>query len=295
MEYTGISKEKEEFVPRKSKEEFLRDGEVIGELYNRTEDFLRREHIADYRGGTMVVFNHAYRICWMIVGEKAAFKQINDFIMPKGEIIRNHSMAVAYALFRLNEGFYPFSHRTFFNLVKVLPHSFYARCYADLVKGKGLSHPIDFRGSLLESNQESEIDFVQAKSNIIAALDEAIGLKDENKELRFMLGAQESMREEYERKAKILQQKLDVWENNVFYKAVNINTILKYAQDPSICDSVDMKAIQRMLLILCDDKDKETKEKIKTMKLGGNIVIEYVENLNPSATKVETNHYHNKE
>jgi len=29
MEYIGVNKDKEEFVPRKSKEEFFRDGKVI--------------------------------------------------------------------------------------------------------------------------------------------------------------------------------------------------------------------------------------------------------------------------
>ena len=130
--------------------------------------------------------------------------------------------------------------------------------------------------------EENELatDFQNSLQGVLGLMAKAENLQKENEELN--------------NHNLLLQQKQDKQENDSFYKAVNINTILKYAQDPGICDSIDMKAIQRMLLILCDDQDKETKEKIKTMKLGGNIVIEYVENLNPSVTKVETNHYHNK-
>ena len=130
----------------------------------------------------------------------------------------------------------------------------------------------------------------------MGAMDKAIRLEIENEKLRKRLKMERATRENAEQTIKEKQAKLDIWENNAFYKAVNINTILQYVQNPKKCDKSDVKTIKLMLLALCANKvPNEVIEKIDALECGKTITIEYVENLNPSATKVETNHYHNKE
>ena len=92
-----------------------------------------------------------------------------------------------------------------------------------------------------------------------------------------------------------LQEKLDVWESDDFYKAVNIKTIIEYAQDTDNCDKNDGAIIKLMLLGLCANKgpDKVIR-KIKTLKCGGKLNIGTVGQINPAATEVH-NHYHNND
>ena len=70
MENTGISKEIKEFVPRKSKEEFFQDGEIIKELFEWTRNTIKRVEKIISDEFTLRVFNLAYRICWMVVNER---------------------------------------------------------------------------------------------------------------------------------------------------------------------------------------------------------------------------------
>lgn len=150
-------------------------------------------------------------------------------------------------------------------------------------------------GIVRGDKMKEEMDYVQTKCSIVAALDNAIALQNQNKELCKQLEEERNKREEAEFTIKTLKEKLDVWESDSFYKAVNINTILEYAQDSDNCDKNDVATIKLMLLGLCANKvpDKVIR-KIKTLKCGGKLNIGSVGQINTAATEVH-NHYHPKE
>ncbi len=136
------------------------------------------------------------------------------------------------------------------------------------------------------------VDFVQVKDVVVAAMEEAAKMQKENELLREQLQMERTARENAGQLIKELQEKLDVWESDDFYRAVNIKTILEYAQDTDNCDKNDVSVIKLMLLGLCANKvpDKVIR-KIKTLKCGGKLNIGTVGQMNPAATEVH-NHYH---
>ena len=272
MKCTGVGKEKEEFVPRKSKEEFFRDGEMIEELYRLTDGLICNELNVTFHNLTLHVFNYAYRICWMIVAEKKSVTQIDDSMKIESDTERNYSLAVALALLRLNKDFYPTSnHRG--ELSGKMSKRFFHDRYSKYISEKTVPYPIDFCAPLPEP-----IDFVNVKNNVMAAMDEAIKLENENKELRRQLEGEKSKREATERTIAEKQAKLDAWESDKFYKAVNINTIFEYAQS-NTCSQNNREAIKLTLLALCANKVSDyIIEKIKALECGGNVRIEKQEN-----------------
>jgi len=274
MEYTGINKDKEEFVPRKSKEDFFRDGEIIKELYNWTSKTMCVVENKSSDELTLCVFNYAYRICWIKISKKMSIKRIDNFMTFENDTVRMHSWAVAYALLRLNNKFHPFKDVDRIEITMLLPRYFYDRYYYIFVKSKSLSHPISFRASFSEEEQITEVDLAKTRKHILAAMDKAIKLEEENKELGKQLEEERRKREIAEQTVEGIQTKLNCLENDAFYKAVNINSILKYAQDKGNCDNNDIKTIRMMLLALCANKvPNDVIEAIKTLKLGGNITI----------------------
>lgn len=137
-------------------------------------------------------------------------------------------------------------------------------------------------------------DFTQTKHTIVEALDKAIGLQAENEALRKQLEEERYARECAMRTLGEMQEKIDAWESDSFYKAVNINTILEYAQDPDYCDKNDVATIKLMLLALCSNKvPDEIIKKIKRLRCGGKFNIGSVGQINPAANVVH-NHYHNE-
>lgn len=138
-----------------------------------------------------------------------------------------------------------------------------------------------------------ETDFVQTKCSIVAALYKAMALQNRNKDLSKQLEEERNRSEEAQSTIKALKEKLEVWESDSFYKAVNINTILEYAQDPDNCDKNDVAVIKLMLLGLCSNKvPDDIIRKIKRLRCGGKLNIGAVGQMNPAATVVN-NHYHN--
>lgn len=263
MEYTGISNEKGEFVPRKHYEEFYRDGEIIEELYEFTDGSIGEKYNIPYGEYTLKVFNHAYNICWMFINGKGSVKEINHSIMFENDLVRNYSWAVAYALFRLQDKFYPLTGRTRMDFAMMLPEGFYRRNYADFMKGKSLSHPIDFRGSLPEPEpMEEEIDFAKAMDYMSAAMctmAKAVKVQEENKELHKQLMAahkesandKSSIKNLQEQNA-LLIQKVNKLENDELCKVVNLETIAKYGLRQS--NPTKVQVIVDMLNRLCVGK-----------------------------------------
>lgn len=273
MEHTGISKEKEEFVPRKNYEEFYRDGEVVEELFEWTDSLMANEHNIPYGEYTLQVFNHAYHICWMIIHENKTVMQISKSIVFENDVVQKFSLEVAYILYILHKKFYRIDEGTRRNFLCVLPRGFYMHRYRHFVKENKLSCPIEFSAPM------PDIDLEQTKDDIIAAMDKAVRLKKESEMLRKQLELERTKRVEAEQTIKELKEKLNAWENNDFYKAVNINTILKFAQNRENCENNDIKTIKMMLLSLCSNKvPDDVIEKIKSLKLGGTIYIEKQEN-----------------
>lgn len=276
MEYTGINKDKEEFVPRKSKEEFFRDGEVIEELYKFTYDELRKD-IRCNDGLVLQMFNYAYRICWLIVTGRSSVNQIDNFITFAYREERDYILPMAFILLSLNRGFYP--------RMNIHLRPLYDMCYIcfldrliNFTSKKKLLLPINFRTPFPEPKLEPELDILQAKKYIMGFVDKVICLKKENEDLVELLQVEKAKREEVEKKIKTLQKKLDGWENDPFYKAVNINTIFEYVQSKH-CSENNREAIRNTLLYLCANKvPNDVIEKIKTLKLGGTIYVEKQEN-----------------
>lgn len=151
------------------------------------------------------------------------------------------------------------------------------------------------KGEDFREEEDVKVDFAKAKDYLVAVMDEAARMQEENKLLGEQLRAERAAREKVERTIRELQEKLDVWESDDFYKAVNIKTIIEYAQDTDNCDKNDVAIIKLMLLGLCANKvpDKVIR-KIKTLKCGGNLNIGTVGQMNPAATEVH-NHYHNND
>ena len=146
-----------------------------------------------------------------------------------------------------------------------------------------------------EEEAKKMVDFVQVKDVVVAAMEEAAKMQEENRQLREQLQKERAAREDAEQIIVELQKKLDVWESDSFYKAVNIKTIIEYAQDPDNCDKEDVVTIKLMLLGLCANKVPDMViKKIKTLRCGGKFNIEKLGQLNPAATEVH-NHYHTKE
>lgn len=297
MENTSISREGE-FVPRKSKDEFFRDGEVIETLFNWTDFLICMELNVPCHEFTLSVYNHAYYICWMIVERHTFVENIDSLITFENDLVRNHSWAVAKTLLSLNMKFYPIRLKIYQKITMMYSKDLYERHYSNSIKGKILSYPIGFRIPLNKLEQVEEIGFAQAKNYVMDTMNKAIKLQEEYKELLWQLQVEKTRREEAEQTIKKQQKKLEAWENDSFYKAVNIQTILKYVQEGD-CDKKDVAAIKLMLLAMCANKvSDDVIEKIKTLKCGGNVTIydiKKVENFNPAASKSETNHYHNKE
>ena len=151
------------------------------------------------------------------------------------------------------------------------------------------------KGEGFREEEDVKVDFAKAKDYLVAVMDEAARMQEENKLLGDQLRAEHAAREKVERTIRELQEKLEVWESDDFYKAVNIKTIIEYAQDTDNCDKNDVAIIKLMLLGLCANKvpDKVIR-KIKTLKCGGNLNIGTVGQMNPAATEVH-NHYHNND
>ena len=151
------------------------------------------------------------------------------------------------------------------------------------------------KGEGFREEEAKKVDFVQVKDYVVAAMEEAARMQEENKLLREQLLMERTTREHAEQLIVELQKKLDVWESDSFYKAVNIKTIIEYAQDTDNCDKNDVAIIKLMLLGLCANKvpDKVIR-KIKTLKCGGKLNIGTVGQMNPAATQVH-NHYHNND
>lgn len=193
MEYTGVDKEKGEFVPRKHYKEFYRDGKIIEELYEFTDGLISEKYNVPYGEYTLKVFNHAYRICWMFINGRGSVKEIYHSIMFENDLVQNYSWSVAYALFRLQNKFYPLTKRNSMDFVMMLPEGFCRRLYVDFTRGKSMSYPIDFRGSLPEPEpMEEEIDFAKAMDYMSAAMytmAKAVKVQEENKELHKQLMA----------------------------------------------------------------------------------------------------------
>lgn len=289
MEYTGISKEKEEFVPRKNYEEFYRDGDVIEDLFELADSLMANEYNIPYGEYTLQVFNHAYHICWMIIHEKSSVMQISKSIVFENDVVRKFSFEIAYILYILHEKFYEIDESIRRGFLCVLPRGWYMNRFRNFVRENELPCPIEFCAPI------PDIDLVQTKDDIIAAMNKSVRLEKENMMLRKRLELERSKRAEAEQKIKTLQEKLDTWENNAFYKAVNINTILAYAQNPENCGENDVKTIKLMLLDLCASKvPADVIKKIKTLKCGKIITIENVAQMNTAATEI-TNHYHTNE
>ena len=151
------------------------------------------------------------------------------------------------------------------------------------------------KGEGFREEEDVKVDFAKAKDYLVAVMDEAAHMQKENKLLSEELQAERIAREKAEQTIRELQEKLDVWESDDFYKAVNIKTIIEYAQDTDNCDKNDVAIIKLMLLGLCANKvpDKVIR-KIKTLKCGGKLNIGTVGQINPVATEVH-NHYHNND
>ena len=151
------------------------------------------------------------------------------------------------------------------------------------------------KGEGFREEEDVKVDFAKAKDYLVAVMDEAEHMQKENKLLSEELKAERMAREKAEQTIRQLQEKLDVWESDDFYKAVNIKTIIEYAQDTDNCDKNDVAIIKLMLLGLCANKvpDKVIR-KIKTLKCGGKLNIGTVGQMNPAATEVH-NHYHNND
>ena len=142
------------------------------------------------------------------------------------------------------------------------------------------------------AKEQEEMDLAEVKSLVMGAMDQAIRMQQENKELRHQLEEERARREKAEQTIKTQQEKLDTWESDDFYRAVNINTILEYAQDPDNCDKTDVTVIKLMLLALCSNKvPDDIIRKIKRLRCGGKLNIGSVGQINPAATEVH-NHYH---
>ena len=285
MECKGISKENDKFVPRKNADEFFRDGIVVKELYQKTFELIN-----DCSSLSIIsildVFNNAYQIC-----------RARLFQKPFISIIRNKEKkdfvySVALVLIMFHRKFYSISDVTISNLRSSIRPSIW-EIYETFAEGKSLSHPIDFCKPTPEP--EFDVDLAIAKNYMLSAMDKAIRLEEENKLLSEQLQAERIAREKAEQTIRELQEKLDVWESDDFYKAVNIKTIIEYAQDTDNCDKNDVAIIKLMLLGLCANKvpDKVIR-KIKTLKCGGKLNIGTVGQINPAATEVH-NHYHNND
>ena len=151
------------------------------------------------------------------------------------------------------------------------------------------------KGEGFREEEDVKVDFAKAKAYLLDVMDEASRMQKENKLLSEQLQAERIARENAEQTIRELQEKLDVWESDDFYKAVNIKTIIEYAQDTDNCDKNDVAIIKLMLLGLCANKvpDKVIR-KIKTLKCGGKLNIGTVGQINPAATEVH-NHYHNND
>ena len=151
------------------------------------------------------------------------------------------------------------------------------------------------KGEGFREEEDVKVDFAKAKDYLLDVMDEASRMQEENKLLSEQLQTERIAREKAEQTIKELQEKLDVWESDDFYKAVNIKTIIEYAQDTDNCDKNDVAIIKLMLLGLCANKvpDKVIR-KIKTLKCGGKLNIGTVGQINPVATEVH-NHYHNND
>ena len=151
------------------------------------------------------------------------------------------------------------------------------------------------KGEGFREEEDVKVDFAKAKAYLLDVMDEAAKMQEENKLLSEQLQAERIAREKAEQTIRELQEKLDVWESDDFYKAVNIKTIIEYAQDTDNCDKNDVAIIKLMLLGLCANKvpDKVIR-KIKTLKCRGKLNIGTVGQINPAATEVH-NHYHNND
>ena len=175
MEYTGISKVKEKFVPRKSKEEFFRDGEVIKELYEWTDNAISKECsvLPLPYDDTLCVFNEAYRICWLVVQGECSARQIEDSFSPA-----SHSWAVAEILLELNAKFGKIAGRRRMDVAWTLITNFCQLHYDEFVPKTSLMHPIYFCAPLPEPVDPSKAwDY----------MNQVVRLTEENRRLRKQL------------------------------------------------------------------------------------------------------------
>ena len=258
MKNTDNGWEKEEFVTRKSKEEFFRDGVWIEQLYELTNRMICQNENLASDALTLCVFNHAYRICWMLVSKKAVIGDIHALVSG-GDVVRRYAYTLAYALIRMHEDCYPSMRRARMDFVRSYSLELYKQHYAGFMRGINLSHPIDFRAPMAVEEPTEEVDFLKAKSYVTAALDMAIRQQEENANLHLELDAArveatqtKNLIKELQEQNTLLKQKVNKLENDELCKVVNLETIAKYGLRQT--NSTKVQVIVDMLNRLCVGK-----------------------------------------
>lgn len=287
---------------RDTKEEFIAEGAMMKALYEKVEELLIKRGDGSYSAQRVLrIFNYANNIFWQLtnLGEDKPDTQYVD--TERNPNVRIMTYSLTFVLLKM------------FGMYSQLSEAFKEQLHHH--KSDNWAWELMILAEQYETDKPEPhpapkaepVDFDTTLHQVTAALAEAQRLKQENESLRHKLEEEKKRREHDVKHWKALnnmqadtmsalllkhnavEQKLAAWENNKFYQAVNIGTIVDYAQGQK---ENKLDVIKMMLLELCANKvDNDVLQKIKDLRSGGTFNIDKVGQMYPNATHVE-NHYH---
>ena len=281
------------WIWRHEKEMFFADGAMIQALYEKMDDILRGLHTGFHKPErTLRVFNYAYDFCWQLT-ENHQSRLDTLFVDSDGNAnVRIMTYTLAFVLLNIHNKFDELDEST---------QDLLQRRQSDRWTWELLLLAKNYQTDSPAPATDEPLDFDKVRLLVTAALTTGKKLQAENESLRRKLETENQMHENIvaswklscdslSQKLDTLRQQLAAWENNKFYQAVNIGTIVDYAQGQK---ENKLDVIKMMLLELCANKvDDDVIQKIKDLRSGGTFNINEVGQMYPNATQV-TNHYHN--
>lgn len=99
------------FKERDDINQFLRDGDLINDLYDQTLDVLSTNNRSfDEEGDVLKVFNAAYRICWLVAQKRESFSEVTRLVYFRktDTYIRDISYCVAWCILKVYSELYEF-------------------------------------------------------------------------------------------------------------------------------------------------------------------------------------------
>lgn len=125
------------FKERDDINQFLRDGDLINELYDQTLDVLgMSDRSYDEEADILKVFNTAYKICWLVAMKRESFGEVTRLVYfrKSDTYIRDISYCVAWCILKVYSDLYDFDNDILEQIRKRINRLDFFTNYRELVR-----------------------------------------------------------------------------------------------------------------------------------------------------------------